>query len=112
MKIHEMKLSDLPFQATCSGKKTIEIRLNDDRRASLNIGDLILFQNDRLGTIKTRIISIKKYKCMSDLISAEDFLKTGGIYQNTDSWIEAINTYYSISNQNKHGLLSIEIALI
>ena len=42
---HYMKLRENPFIAMKTGYKTIELRLNDEKRQTLNIGDSIVFQS-------------------------------------------------------------------
>lgn len=36
--IHNMRLNPSPFEAIRSGKKTIEIRLNDEKRKQVKVG--------------------------------------------------------------------------
>lgn len=43
--IHEMKLNDLAFQNIKKGIKRFELRLYDDRRKNINLGDTIIFRN-------------------------------------------------------------------
>ena len=40
---YEMKLNDEPFQKIRDGKKTIELRLFDEKRRKLELGDHIIF---------------------------------------------------------------------
>ena len=42
---HEMKLNNGPFKRIKNGTKTIELRLNDEKRQLLKIKDLIEFTN-------------------------------------------------------------------
>ena len=42
-RIFEMKLRPDPFNRICSGEKTIEYRLHDEKRSLLNKGDYIRF---------------------------------------------------------------------
>ncbi len=42
---HYMKLCPEPFEMVYSGEKTIELRLNDDKRKVISIGDTIIFTN-------------------------------------------------------------------
>lgn len=42
---HSMKLYVEPFEAVRNNRKTIEIRLNDEKRQSIKIGDTIVFTN-------------------------------------------------------------------
>lgn len=41
--IHEMMLSPNPFEMIASGTKTIELRLNDEKRQGIKVGDWICF---------------------------------------------------------------------
>ena len=42
---HEMKLNNGPFEQIKNGTKTIELRLNDEKRQLLKPNDLIEFTN-------------------------------------------------------------------
>ena len=42
---HEMKLNNEPFIKIKNGTKTVELRLNDEKRKLLNVGDVICFTN-------------------------------------------------------------------
>lgn len=41
--IHEMMLSPKPFEMIASGTKTIELRLNDEKRQKVQVDDTIVF---------------------------------------------------------------------
>ena len=43
---HEMRLREAPFRAIVSGKKTVEMRLFDEKRQRIRPGDEILFRLD------------------------------------------------------------------
>ncbi len=43
---HEMKLNNSPFVSIKNKTKTIELRLNDDKRQKINVGDEIEFINN------------------------------------------------------------------
>ena len=45
MKTHIMKLNPLPFEMIRSGRKTIELRLYDEKRQEISVGDSITFIN-------------------------------------------------------------------
>ena len=42
--VHKMRLVDFAFNAIKNGTKDIEVRLNDEKRQLINIGDTILFE--------------------------------------------------------------------
>ena len=43
--VHEMKLNDKAFNNIKNGIKKFELRLYDDRRKNINLGDTIIFHN-------------------------------------------------------------------
>lgn len=43
---HEMKLNNSPFVSIKNKTKTIQLRLNDDKRQMINVGDEIEFINN------------------------------------------------------------------
>ncbi|MNT72759.1 ASCH domain protein [compost metagenome] len=107
---HKMRLDPAPFAATKKGLKRIEIRLNDEKRKVLKKDDTIEFENTETGEkLTVQVKAVRKYKSMSALMSSEEFSKTGGIYQDPGHWAKSINSYYTKADQEKFGLLSIEI---
>lgn len=76
---HIMRLNPLPFKMLASGEKTIELRLNDEKRRKLNRKDLITFVNteDSLKTITAEVIDIYKYKSFKELYADLPLLKCG-----------------------------------
>lgn len=110
MKTFEMRLEDTPFSATEKNKKTIEVRLNDERRKGIGPGDSIRFIRISDNRPMTRkVVTTRIYKSLKELIEKENFEATGGIYNDTDHWFQEINRYYSQDQQEEHGLLVIEL---
>ena len=78
---HEMKLNNSPFVSIKNKTKTIELRLNDDKRQKINVGDEIEFINNMtseklLVDVRTLImdtkIARKQEKAYSLLINIID----------------------------------------
>lgn len=42
---HQVKLNNSPFEKIANSTKTIELRLYDEKRQKLNVGDEIVFSN-------------------------------------------------------------------
>ena len=55
---HSMQLTPSPFQMIKEGTKTIELRLFDEKRRKIQIGDIIEFSNTETGEKNRR-----KSKC-------------------------------------------------
>ena len=58
--IHKMRLVDFAFKKIKNKEKDIEVRLNDEKRQLINIGDIIEFKHiDTNEIIKTNIYKYK-----------------------------------------------------
>lgn len=109
----EMKLADEPFALIGSGKKTVEIRLNDEKRKNLRVGDEIVFT--RLGgteTLRTEVKGIHKFPSFMALMSSPLFEGTGSENMSAEEAAESMYGYYTVKQEKEYGVLGIEIALI
>lgn len=59
---HHMKLNPSPYAAIKSGRKNIELRLNDEKRQKIQVGDEIIFTNTQISDLKlhTKVIALHK----------------------------------------------------
>lgn len=108
---HNMRLNDKPFNLIKDGTKTIELRLNDEKRQLIQIGDYIIFENRTTAEqLKTRVINLHKYDSFKTLYKHFDKILLG--YQpNESADPEDMEEYYSKEEQNKYGVVGIEIAI-
>ena len=79
MKNHMMKLNPSPFKMIKEGNKTIELRLYDEKRKMISVGDTITFVNtaDSYDTLCVKVTDlflvhlmsyIKTYHCWNVVI--------------------------------------------
>ena len=108
--IHKMKLKSKPFYAVKSGYKTIELRLNDEKRQKLKIGDSIefsLLDNPEEKLVK-KIIALHKFSNFTELYQNLPLLKCGEtpftVYYARP---EQMEIYYSKEQQAKYQVLGI-----
>ena len=107
---HKMRLVDFAFKLIKSGQKDIEIRLNDEKRQLLNIGDTIIFTNlDTNEQLKVKVTNLYRYKTFEELFKNFDY-KRFGLEENDDASV--MDEFYSKEEQEKYGVLGIEIKLI
>ena len=110
--IHEMKLNDEPFTLIKAGTKVIELRLNDEKRRKLAVGDKIEFTNrDTNEKIMTEVIKLHNYQNFEELYKHFDKISLG--YSDDEvANPNDMNKYYKEEDQNKYGVVGIEIKLI
>lgn len=106
---YNMNLNNRPFKSIKEGTKTIELRLNDEKRSLLKVGDKIEFTNITNGEkLSVDIISLHKYPSFEELYKHFDKVEMG---YNKDEPAEPkdMEAYYSKEEQNKYGVLGIKI---
>lgn len=107
---HKMKLVDFAFQAIKNKEKDIEVRLNDEKRKLINIGDTITFTHIDTGEeLKTRVINLHKYNTFEELFNKFEH-KRLGLKDSDDASI--MDNFYTNEEQEKYGALGIEIEVI
>ena len=109
---HYMRLHDKPYKLIKQGKKTIELRLNDEKRQLIKLGDIIEFENRTTGEkIKTVVINLYRYKNFYDLY--KNFNKISlGYKENEEADYRDMEKYYSVHEQQIYGVVGIEISLL
>lgn len=110
--IHNMRLHNEPFELIRNGSKTIELRLNDEKRSLIKENDMIIFENRKTRElIKTKVIRLHSYDSFEELYKYFDKVSLG--YNiNEEASYKDMEKYYSLEEQNKYGVLGIEIELI
>ena len=110
---HEMKLHPAPFEMIKCGKKTIELRLYDEKRRKINIGDKIVFNNTEGGeTLAVEVVKLHIFDSFEELYSSLPLLKCG--YTEADvgeAHFSDMEEYYSAEEQKRYGVLGIEIVI-
>ena len=106
---HEMKLNNEPYINIKNGAKTIELRLNDEKRQLLKIDDLIEFTNrDTLEQMVVKIENLYHYPSFDELYKHFDKVSMG--YKESEiADPKDMEKYYSKEEQKKYGVLGIEI---
>lgn len=66
--IWEMKLHPEPFVSIKSGQKDIEMRLYDDRRKGIKIGDIIIFTNNQTKEqLSVEVVNLFRFNTFEEL---------------------------------------------
>ena len=110
--IHNMKLWDDSFKVIKDGTKTIEMRLNDEKRSLIKVDDIIIFENTKTKEIiECVVINIYKYSNFEELYKNHDKISIG-YKENEIANPQDMFKYYSQDNIDKYGVIGIEIKLI
>lgn len=107
-----MRLHNEPFKLIKDGSKNIELRLNDEKRQLISVGDKITFENRSDGdTIKTEVVELHKYPSFEELYKHFDKVSMG-YKEDEEAAPKDMEQYYSSEEQSKYGVVGIEVELI
>lgn len=107
--IHEMRLNNEPFNKIKEGTKIVELRLLDEKRKALRIGDKIIFTN-RANNEKIDVIITNLFKADNFAPIYEKYSKVEtGYNEEEPSNPEDMEKYYTKDEIKKYGCLAIEI---
>lgn len=115
MDFFDMKLKDRPFANIKNGKKTIELRLYDDKRRQLDIGDYIIFTSFENCTeqIAVKIKGLFRADTFLELFEDVSIEKCGNEPEVTkETLAQKMREYYSEEEEIKYGVLGIKIELV
>lgn len=111
-KKHTMRLKANPFAAVKIGKKDIELRLNDEKRQKVQVGDIIEFIHvDTQEKLLVEVINKYAFENFSGVYVAFNKIRLG--YQEDEAaHPKDMEQYYSPEEIAKNGVVAIEIKLL
>ena len=106
---HNLNLHPEPFAAIKTGLKTIEMRLNDERRRLIKVGDEIEFTNRETNeTMLVDVVDIIPFESFDELYTSFDKHDLG--YKDDEvANPNDMAKYYSEEQRQKYGALAIKI---
>ncbi len=106
---YKMNLHPEPFELIKSGFKDVEMRLYDERRKPIKIGDHIEFMNNVTSEIIVcKVTNLLKFKTFVELYNHYPKERLGykiNEIANSDDMLQ----YYTKEQIDQHGVLAIEI---
>lgn len=110
----KMHLADLPFEQIKNGQKTIEVRLFDDKRKNLKVGEHIAFYClDGSEFIIAKIVSLIREPTFKQFFALPNVLQKAGFADySIDDAVNCMYRYYSANQEAQYGVLGIEIEVI
>ena len=106
--LHKMKLQEDPFERIKSGTKTVEFRLYDEKRQTIQIGDEIEFSKlpELQEKLLVKVIDLYKEE------SFEKLFKKVFVGEDKEKIIEkakSMNRFYTPEQEKEYGVVGIKI---
>lgn len=109
--LHQMKLQPRYFEYIKNGTKRIELRLNDEKRSIINLGDEIEFlkEPELTESIKVQVTGLLRYQNFIDLFNDFDISLLSDISMSKQELLDVLEQFYTPEKQKIYGVLGIRI---
>ena len=110
-RITYMNLRQTPFDSIASGNKTIELRLWDEKRQNLQVGDTLAFTcGNKVAVCKVKDLLL--FPTFKDLYNNVDLLQCGYDQESVkNASHKDMEEYYTIEEQQQYGVVGIQVEL-
>lgn len=97
------------FDIVKNGKKDIEVRLNDEKRRCLNVGDTLIFlrRPDDLEEIKAKVVDLDYYDNFDELVNHYDMERLYLSNYSKEDYLKEMERFYTLDEQKKYGVVAI-----
>ena len=111
---HEMKLQPEYYNFIVNGTKRIEIRLYDEKRQQIKIGDVIKFlkEPELNESFNAKVVGLLRYNSFEEMFKDFDISILSDESMTKDELISVLEQFYTKEKQEKYGVLGIRIELI
>ena len=110
-----MNLNPHPFSLIAEGAKTIELRLFDEKRKNIAVGDTLIFKNTQ-DTSKILSCIVKKlhvFANFEDLYNSLPLNKCGYLpHELATASAKDMEIYYPAEKQKHYGVVGIELEVV
>ena len=111
---HYLNLRPRPFSMIADGTKTIELRLLDEKRKLIEVGDTLIFTNtaDASCTLRCKVNALHIFANFTELYNSLPLDKCGYLPSELPTASpEDMDEYYSLEKQKQYGVVGIELEL-
>ena len=112
MKTHKMHLKEPYFSYIKGGTKRIELRLFDDKRRRIDLGDFIEFSGSNDKSVQARVVGLLRYDSFVDLCKDFDIAILADKVATKDDLIATLDEFYSPEKQAQFGVIGIRFELV
>ncbi len=111
---HILKLQPKYYDYINKGTKRIELRLYDQKRQKINIGDTIVFEKEpELEiTMKVKVIGLLRYNTFDDLFENFDIEMLADKSMTKQELLNVLEEFYTPEKQKQYGIVGIQIEKI
>lgn len=107
-----MNLQPKYFDFIKNGTKRIELRLYDEKRQQIKLGDSIEFSKSENEKFKVRVIGLLRYETFSDLFNDFNISVLADQSMTKQELLNVLQEFYTPEKQVQYGVLGIRLELL
>jgi ASC-1-like (ASCH) protein len=111
---HILKIQPKYFDYINDGTKRIELRLYDEKRQKISIGDTIIFQKEPELEIamKVKVMGILRYNTFEELFEDFDIEMLADKSMTKQELLNVLEEFYTPEKQKQYGVVGIRVKKI
>lgn len=112
VKTHEMNLQSKYFDFMKDGTKRIELRLYDEKRRQIELGDTIEFSKSENDKLKAEVIGLLRYSSFKDLFEDFDISILADASMTKEELLSMLSEFYPLEKQVQYGVVGIRLRVM
>ncbi|MEG2956466.1 MAG: ASCH domain-containing protein [Clostridia bacterium] len=111
---HDMKLQAKYFDYILHGTKRVELRLNDEKRKLIKVGDVLKFSKLPALTesFEAKVIGLLNYSSFTELFKDFDISILADSSMTKDELLNVLEEFYTPEKQLEFGVLGIRLEVL
>lgn len=109
---HEMGLQPNYFDYMKNGTKRIELRLFDEKRQRIRLGDIIEFTNPDGEMLVVKVVGLLRYESFEKIFRDFDISMLADVSMTKQELLEVLNGFYPLEKQNEMGVVGIRVEVL
>lgn len=107
-----MNLQERYFDYIQTGTKRIELRLYDDKRRQIKLGDEIEFAKSDTAKLKVQVIGLLLYNSFEELFEDLPMELLADKTMTKSELLEVLGEFYTKEQQQKYGVVGIRLKIL
>ena len=112
MNLHKMNLQSKYYDFIKYGTKRIELRLYDEKRQKIKLGDEIEFSKSETEKFKAKVVGLICYQSFEDLFKDFPIEILADKTMTKDELLDILSEFYTKEKQQEFGVIGIRIKLL
>lgn len=112
MTLHQMNLQERYFDYIQTGTKRIELRLYDDKRRQIKLGDEIEFAKSDTAKLKAQVIGLLLYNSFEELFEDLPIELLADKTMTKSELLGVLGEFYTDEQQQKYSVVGIRLKIL